>query len=713
MSQTIPGGSQQTIADFTNSTVYLKEDDKDEKIINYVALILSVVALISTFAQLFQQYLASAIGYANCGETVMGEWHHSKKRKFRASELRFEVQFETPVIFVCPPTNERGPIPGKPINFVNGTPESLKDTRTLMPDEEIKRVQAAMASSSSSSRVHTADNERATWVTMLSQLQSMERQSQQWQQEHYKHNPPQNLPLVTFENHTLAIAMQAKKRSWDNMPTDVTKPYATTTICHILEIAAMMGIYWQEFDRAKGKYRAEGNGYMLTGAQVADLGLAFTFQICGKSKFQENRVIPVDEVKDFCCGVVPTLFQDTTKDQRRVDFPNEDSKDLSKLQFGSMNEIAETMVLIDCNTNTANYFRANNTSAKHNHLFPVPFELLGMLGKTLHIRNGAFRMLPNPTPYHWDKNFFNLRRLIREFWRKISDSEGEIPPTLQNTELIEESQKVVEEINRDKKTNTPGYSMPLLNCLHEVIDKCDTFLKDADRELVRMVLREHFQKILKMINETEEGGDKEKTGQPRRESNGDERARAMHFSELHAASPEVRQEVFMELYFFSILPDVRTKAVQSYQRRQSTDRYAPSMRAPSIRSRRDSLDTLPEKALSEPPTPLGQASPPRPLSPAAAMRSPTLAPPGMGKQAPQHKSSQSVPTLQISTPTPQSGFLGGTFDKTTSLDSSASDIWCTLIFRMLCWLLLHDFDKKDVQIPKSELLGNRLPVYIV
>ncbi|KAK3988002.1 hypothetical protein QBC44DRAFT_111838 [Cladorrhinum sp. PSN332] len=702
--------------DLRNSTVYLKEDDDDEKIINYVALILSVVALISTFAQLFQQYLATATGYSNCGESVMGEWHKSKKRNLRASELRFEVQFETPVIFVCPPTNKRGPLPGKPISFVNGSPESLKETRTLLPDEEIKRVEAAMASSSSSSRVHTADNERATWVTMLSQLQLMERQSQQWQQEHYGKNPPPKdnaLPQLTFQNHTLAIAMQAKKRSWDNMPTDVTKPYATTTICHILEIAAMMGIYWQEFDRAKGKYRAEGNGYILTGTQVADLGLTFTFQICGKSKFQENRVIPVDEVKDFCCGFVPTLFQDAVKDHRRVDFPNEDSKDLSKLQFGSLNEIAETMVLIDCNTNTANYFRANNTAAKHNHLFPVPFELLGMLGKTLHIRNGAFRMLPNPTPYHWDKNFFNLRRLIREFWRKISDSESELPPTIHNQELIEESRGLVDEIQRDKKSDTPGYSMPLLNRLHDVIDKCDTFLKDADRELVRMVLREHFQKVLKMINEAEDGGDKKEGGQHRkRESNGEERTRAEHFSELQFASPEVRQEVFMELYFYSVLPDVRAKAVVSYQRRQSTG-YAPSMRAPSVRSRRDSLDTLPEKALSEPTTPFGPGSTPRPLSPAANALSPTLAPPGMEKQVPQHKSSQSVPTLRVSTPTPQFGFLGGQFDMTTSLDSSASDIWCTLVLRMLCWLLLHDFDKKDVQIPKSELLGNRLPVYIL
>lgn len=39
-------------------------------------------------------------------------------------------------------------------------------------------------------------------------------------------------------------------------------------------------------------------------------------------------------------------------------------------------------------------------------------------------------------------------------------------------------------------------------------------------------------------------------------------------------------------------------------------------------------------------------------------------------------------------------------------------IWCTLVLRMLCWLSLHDFHKKDVQIPKSELMGSRMPVYL-
>ncbi|KAK0744561.1 hypothetical protein B0T21DRAFT_429137 [Apiosordaria backusii] len=664
-----------------NEPVYVKVDDQQELMINVTALIFAIVALLGTFAQVLQQYIASAAGYSNCGESVMGEWHKSKKRKFRATELR--------------------PIPAKPIYFVDGSDQSLKDTRALLPKDEKSREEKLVLQGN---KVHTADNERATWVNLLSHVQSMERESQEWQKDFYGQNPPQKTPQVAFKDHTLAIAMQVKKRSWDTMPTDIKKPYATTAICHLLELAAIMGIYWQEFDRSRDKYRAEGNGYMLTGTNVNDLGLVFTFQICGKSRFKENRVIPVDEVKDLCCGFVPTLFQKSDKDnKRRVEFPNEDAKDLSVLQFGSMNEIAETMVLIDCNTNTANYFRSKNTTARHSHLFPVPFELLGMLGKTLHIRNSAYRMLPNPTPYHWDKNFFNMRRLIKEYRKKIEDTDVDIMPTPQIQDLKQDVAKLVLDLNLDKKSATPGYSLPLLNKLHKVLDKCDAYLKDvADMDLVRMVVREHFQKILKMINDPQDKPGTNTKEEPKT-TTGEERQRAERFSELSAASPEVRQEAFMELYFFSVLPEVRYRAVTSYRRQQTTG-YAPS-----IRSRSGSIETLPDiKSFSEPVTPTLVSTPNRPLSPALAPPGPPPGPPPPTME--KHRSTQSVPLLRVSTPTPHSGdYL---MDKTTSLDSDATDIWCTLVLRMLCWLLLHDFNKKDIQIPKSELRGNRLPVYI-
>ncbi|KAK3693056.1 hypothetical protein B0T22DRAFT_33188 [Podospora appendiculata] len=661
-------------------------------IVNWVALVVSLVALLGTAAQVLQQYYSSAAGYANCGESVMGEWHNSKKRIFRLTELRFEVQFESPVIFVSFPANKNGPVKNEPIHYVDGTQESLKNTRALLPNQEEKHRHTLQ-----NNRVHTADNERATWVTLLSQLQSMEKESQEWQKQQHNSGPP--LPrLADFSQHSLAVAVQAKKRSWDTMPTDVRKPYATTTFCHLLEIAAMMGIYWKEFSRSKDRYRAEGNGYILTGSPIADLGLIFTFRICGKSRFKENRVIPVDEVKEFSFGFVSTIFKEN-QDNRRLDFPNEDSHDLGFLQLGSLDEVAETMVQIECNTNTANFFRSKD--AKHTHLFAVPFELLGMLSKTLHIKNSCFRMLPNPTPYHWDKNFFSLRKLVKEYKTRITDSDNAghkdaLPRTAQIQELGELADSVLVALKHDKRPpEAPGYSMQLLNTMHDALDKCDIYLKASNRDLVRMVLREHFQEVMKMINDDDDDDDNHVDGDTDDTLGTTGKGHARRFDELSAASPEERQEKFMDIYFYIVLDQVRRRAVTSFNRRRST-RYTPS-----IHARESSLDSVHSgtKAASAPPSPslAGETLPHHPSPPPLALHERT-------------KSGQSVPLLQIHSPT--NARRSPSSMTTDDLDTQATTIWCTLVFRMLCWLMLHDFHKKDVQIAKSELLGSRLPVYI-
>jgi len=303
----------------------------------------------------------------NCGEDVMGQWHLTVRRIWRPTKLRFEVQFETPVIFVCPPTNKAGPVKGSPIIYVDGTDKSMQRTYVLPMIEEAKRNTRA-----------TTDNARATWVTLLTQLQSMERESWEWQLQHYGpvtspfpavDDGPVTEGLVSpiLSDFSLSIAIQAKKKSWDTMPGGVKKPYAVTTICHMIEIVAMMGMYWKDFDRSTDRYRAEGNGLLLTGTQISDLGLTFSFQHIGGTRFQENRVVPVDEVKELCCGCVSTIFR-PDKDTRRRGVLKEDPRDLGFLRLGSFNEIAEALTLIGCNTITVSYIRSQ--AARHGHLFP-------------------------------------------------------------------------------------------------------------------------------------------------------------------------------------------------------------------------------------------------------------------------------------------------------------------------------------------------------
>ena len=291
--------------------------------------------------------------------------------------------------------------------------------------------------------IHTADNERATWVTLLSALQYMEKRSRAWEQAEYKRSPPRKRQ-ASHTDYILAVAVQYKITSWDTMPANLKRPYATTTICHLIEMVALLGLHWKEFNRSNDRYRAEGNGYMMGGSIVNDLGIMFNFKVCGKTRFEENRVIPVNEVKELCFGFVPTIFSNS-KDDRRLDFPGDQPQDLSTLQLASNNDVAETLVVIGCNMDTVDYFR--KLDKKHEHLFPgmlhllamilsllktaltssgfyvVSFEILGMLCRTLHIENSSFRMLPNPTSDRWEKKSFSLQKLLRTYLKYLRQAE--------------------------------------------------------------------------------------------------------------------------------------------------------------------------------------------------------------------------------------------------------------------------------------------------
>ena len=368
-----------------NSTACADNDNNSnqtEIIVAAAALVVSFVAFGATLMQCLQQYYASARGYSQCNEKVMGAWASTKTRHFSWQELRFEVEFDAPVIFVCPPGNDKGPVPENEIYELDGSPASLRDTWTTldMSQRDVYKNRTVKE------RIHTADNERASWSVLLSAVQSMEKESFEWHEKQFDNgDPPQDGALVSAQprlptgpptlaqGHTLVVALQKKRKSWDTMPASIMKPYATTTMCHLVEMLAAMGVYWKVFDRRADRYRAEGNGFMVLGERMSDLGLLFTFHVNGLSRFERNRVIPVDEIKELCFGWVPTIYR-STRDQRRLSVPI-DLFDLSSLRMGSRGEIAETLMTIGCNKNATNHYLGSDGSkdgpnGRSSHIFP-------------------------------------------------------------------------------------------------------------------------------------------------------------------------------------------------------------------------------------------------------------------------------------------------------------------------------------------------------
>lgn len=326
-------------------------DAVNQNVFGLTALIVSLVALVTTVLQVLQQYFSSAEGYRRCANSVMGDWSKGTHRRLVWREFRVEVVFETPVILVASPKNQKGPIPGRPIVYIDGTDKSYEDTRVL------KRAEQASATNKTVARVHTADDERASWVTLLSALQVAEEDSRKWDEAKRNKTPPKIYKIPT-PSHEIAVGLQSKTRSWDFIPSSITKPYATTAVCHLVEMMAMLGVHWKVFDQIMWNLRAEGNGYILTSTTVHGLGVMVVFAITGKSKFEEGRVIPCHAVKELAFGTVPNIFDEPDY------LSNEPDAQSLQLEFGTPDVVATTLESLGCTQDTLARWEKD-----HKHIF--------------------------------------------------------------------------------------------------------------------------------------------------------------------------------------------------------------------------------------------------------------------------------------------------------------------------------------------------------
>jgi hypothetical protein len=380
--------------------------------------------------------------------------------------------------------------------------------------------------------------------------------------------------------------------------------------------------------------------------------------------------------------------------------------------------------------------------------FLVAFEILGMLGRTLHIPDSCFRLLPNPTLYRWDRKNFSLQKMLASY-QQLVDEKGvlERPNSVVLSTIklhIRTLQTELENLTT-KNVRSGWLSLPLLNVLHAALDDMDEVLtakkkhvvmpnprvkaedrtttqrsnherhssqnkllesliqtpnatekpkdltenpRERDRRrLVQDVLRSHLQEVLHMINEKTEEEPQSTTVWTFNTASGSAIPR---FEDIDAAAPEDKQAKFMEVYFKVVLRKVITQSSTSTKRRLSVVPQGPiTVPVPGIKrtgtaathtsiAEQDDEDAIQDDDESTDPLEEAENGDVRLLE---------------------------KRTMTEMTKTWPSGLW-------ELEEVSHEDIWCTLVFRMVCWLMLHDFHKKDVQISKSELLGSRLPVYI-
>ncbi|KAF5573724.1 modin [Fusarium pseudoanthophilum] len=432
-----------------------------------------------------------------CGENVMGRWHQSRTKVWRPKEFRTEILFEVPIIFVTTSKAAKGPIDGADVFFIDGTRKSLDDTWT-----DLEPPTAGTFTKTG----RFIKNERATWLALLSSLQKMENESQNWTRQQImglRPRPASATAILTSiaGKHTLNVALQREKKSWDDMPPSINRPYATTTMSSLIEMLAMLGIYWKDFNTFHNVYQAEGNGFLVKGHKISGLGIMFHFQALEKAVFEGNRTIPTEAVTRLAFGQLPTIFNHGHPEYKSsnlmYEWPN--------VVLGSRAEIAETLASFGCGRKAVNYFLRDG--AVTSHIFPITFELIGMIGQVFHIKDLCFRYIPNPCYCIWSTKGFSLPKLLAAYRRYLQDD-----PDMANGKLSLQLNTVfATKTGIRSGDDTPqSYTWQAQDALHSVLDELDESLQAYSSPengsprvaLGQEIVGAHFEELLSQMNST-------------------------------------------------------------------------------------------------------------------------------------------------------------------------------------------------------------------
>lgn len=446
-------------------------------ILTVVSLIIAIIAFVVATAQALLQFAGSAEGYRQCREHVMGRWGAHTKRVFAWEEFRFKVMLRTPVLFVARPENDRGPMgPDRPIHAITGTLESYENTHCRKPSQQAEDPSAGAI------RVHTTDDELASWVILMETLHKAEAEGWSWDLEQALQGQSKPRGRVLS---TLVVQVQEKQRSWDQMPDGVKKPFATTNISHVVEIAALLGLQWVKFDQDTWNLRAEGNGLMLLSQPIWGLGVSVSFSVTGKTTFQEKRMIPCRAVKALSFGTVDTTFPDL-----QLNF------EPKKEAWEDMYVTQRTLRRLKLNRKTMErYFDRK----EHSVVRSVNFEIIAMLGQVFRIPGSSFKRIPNPTPDPWLTDLDPCRIHV-EFQNNIARMMHDANSSATD-QLLWIHQVWNERLQPRWKERVEEIDIDMRNAVQAVLEQCDTYLHTCGEPSVIFVVGAHVSAVLEEIND--------------------------------------------------------------------------------------------------------------------------------------------------------------------------------------------------------------------
>ena len=246
---------------------------KEESKLALAALVVSLVALVTTISQVLSQLFATADGYRRCQPSIIGGWGRLTRRKFRWGDLRFETIYTTPRFALMPYTGntityERNMSVGSTLKTTTQEYNPLDGTPAM-----IEKTYATLGHQASGLNVFKGFNEMASWVRFIDALHSNALETRMLTNSTKRGAIK---PEQDWKGYTIPM-ITPQKHSWDFVPPDVIRPLAVATLQDIAVFSRRIGMRWKAFEPSEGALRAEGNGHTLDSTTVRSVGVVVQF----------------------------------------------------------------------------------------------------------------------------------------------------------------------------------------------------------------------------------------------------------------------------------------------------------------------------------------------------------------------------------------------------------------------------------------------------
>lgn len=316
----------------------------------------------------------------------------------------------------------------------------------------------------------------------------------------------------------------------------------------------------------------------------------------------------------------------------------------------------------------------------------MTFEILGMVGVVFQVKGTVFRTLPNPTVFRWDSKSFDMLELLREYSQALKRAPGS--PKSGALNIASHLETIIGEFDEWKAMSpTPIRTSAPTVTTTAVSSDVEAQTAAAQNNSTITQRRWALPKSLSAITTT-----------PFRSH-----ATAAQAKEDKAAKPIPPQATYSPAIFSALHAAI--EACDEHLNPKA-NRQADSLLRLLLRAHVQAVLGMINPKAPAPET----TSPTSPRTKITTTNTPTIE----DLDAASDRKNALLMEMYFGRVRAEVvGKLNAKEGVEASMGQEVGGVWDVLMFRMLCWLLLHHFHDKDVQQSKSDVFESRMPVYIV